>query len=99
KISCQFSLTLGEVPKERLANVLLFVPLGLVSWFATPRWMWLGLALVAPFVIEATQGLVLALNRNCDATDVLANLVGVGIGGGLAAVLSRLWSSRRQASA
>jgi len=99
KISCQFSLTLGEVPTERLANVLLFVPLGVVSWFAAPRWRWLGLALVAPFVIEATQGLVLALNRNCDATDVLANLVGVGIGVGLAAVLSRLWSSRRQASA
>ena len=90
KVTCQFHLSLGEVPKERLANVLLFVPLGFASWFAVPRWLWLSLAVVAPFVIEATQALVLALNRGCDATDVLANLMGLGFGVALAAVVRSL---------
>lgn len=87
QLTCQFRLTLGEVPKERLANVLLFVPLGFASWLATPRWFWLVLAAAAPFVIEGSQALVLALNRGCDAMDVVANLVGLGLGAVLAAVV------------
>lgn len=80
KVTCQFQITIGEVPRERLANVLLFVPLGFASWLAAPRWLWLCLALAAPFFIEGAQALVLALNRGCDATDVLANLAGLAIG-------------------
>ncbi len=95
RITCSLSLNLGEVPKERIANILLFVPLGCASWVASPRRFWLGLAFAAPFVVEASQGLVLALNRECDATDVLANLVGVGIGACLAVAVSAVWSRRK----
>jgi glycopeptide antibiotics resistance protein len=91
QVTCKFAFTLGEVPKERLANVLLFVPLGLVSWFATPRWFWVGLAVVAPFLIEAAQGLIVAMNRVCDVMDVAANVLGVALGVGLAVVARRLW--------
>jgi len=91
-ITCSFSLSLGEVPEERLANVALFVPLGFISWFATPRLVWLGMAFLAPFVIEATQGLILALNRECDVTDVLANVMGVGVGVAAAVLLAGVWS-------
>ena len=92
QVTCKFALTLGEVPKERLANVLLFMPLGFVSWFATPRWFWVGLAVVAPFLIEATQGLIVAMNRGCDVMDVAANVLGVAVGVGLAVVARRLWT-------
>lgn len=91
-ITCSFSLSLGEVPEERLANVALFVPLGFISWFATPRLVWLGMAFLAPFVIEATQGLILALNRECDVMDVLANVMGVGVGVAAAVLLAGVWS-------
>jgi glycopeptide antibiotics resistance protein len=98
QITCSLSGNLGEVPKERIANTLLFVPRGFVSWVASPRRFWLGLALAAPFVVEASQGLVLALNRDCDAMDVLANLVGVGVGASLAVAVSAVWSRRRAAA-
>ncbi|MEI6372497.1 MAG: VanZ family protein [Actinomycetes bacterium] len=91
QVTCKFAFTLGEVPKERLANVLLFVPLGLVSWFATSRWFWVGLAVVAPFLIESAQGLIVAMNRGCDVMDVAANVLGVAVGVGLAVVARRLW--------
>ena len=94
QVTCQFRLTLGEVPKERLANVLLFIPLGFASWFATPRWLWLVLAATAPFVIEGSQALVLALNRGCDAMDVFANLVGLGLGVALAAAVGLISANR-----
>jgi hypothetical protein len=98
-VTCSFSLSLGEVPKERLANVVLFVPLGFASGLATPRRLWLALAFVAPFVIEATQGLILALNRECDVTDVLANEVGVGVGVLAAALIGGTWFRVRSGSA
>ena len=91
QVTCKFALTLGGVPKERLANVLLFMPLGFVSWFAMPRWLWVGLAVVAPFLIEATQGLIVAMNRGCDVMDVAANVLGVALGVGLAVLARRLW--------
>lgn len=71
--------------------MLLFVPLGLVSWFATPRWFWVGLAVVAPFLIEAAQGLIVAMNRGCDVMDVAANVLGVAVGVGLAVIARQLW--------
>jgi len=90
QVTCKFALTLGEVPKERLANVLLFVPVGLVSWFASPRWFWVALAVAAPFLIEATQGLIVAMNRGCDVMDVAANVLGVAVGVGLGVGIRRL---------
>jgi hypothetical protein len=92
-VTCNFGLTIGSVPKERLANVLLFVPLGALSWLVNPRWLWVGLVVLAPFAIEATQGLVLAMNRACDVMDVAANVIGVGIGVALAVLGRRLLTS------
>lgn len=87
QIRCSFDLTLGEVPRERLANVLLFIPLGCVTWFARARRAWLVGAVAAPFAIEALQGVVLALNRQCDVTDVVANLTGLVTGLALGALI------------
>jgi hypothetical protein len=95
RVTCNFALNLGLVPTERLANVLLFVPLGLVSWFALPRWLWVALAVVTPFVIEASQGQIVAMNRACDVMDVAANVLGVALGVGLALVSSLLWKRSR----
>ena len=80
QVTCKFALTMGAVPKERLANVLLFVPLGFVSWFASPRWIWVAAACAAPLLIEAAQGVIVAMNRGCDVMDVVANVLGVGLG-------------------
>lgn len=47
-----------------------------------------------PFVIEALQGLVLDLNRRCDASDVVSNLVGLAIGLVLGSLLGRAIGGR-----
>jgi hypothetical protein len=95
RVTCKFALTLGIVPEERIANVLLFVPLGFVSWFASPRWFWVALAVAAPFVIEASQGLIVAMNRDCDVMDVAANVLGVALGVGIALLGRWLWKPSR----
>ncbi len=94
-VTCDFALALGEVPAERLANVLLFVPLGLVSWLASSRWFWVTLAVAAPFLIEASQGLIVAMNRGCDVVDVTANVLGIAVGVGLAVLGRWLWRRSR----
>lgn len=76
---------------EESMNVLLFVPLGmavgLVGGRAGRRLAICGLAL--PFVIEATQALVPALGRSCEASDLVDNPTGFVIG------LALGWSARR----
>ena len=64
-------------------NVLLFVPLGLAIGLLPPsrrRTILAAAALVLPFVIEATQLLVPALDRICQSADVFDNLTGLAIG-------------------
>jgi glycopeptide antibiotics resistance protein len=84
---------------ETSLNVLLFVPLG-VSIAFLPRSRLKAAILVAaialPFAVEATQLLVLWLDRACESADVVDNLTGLalGLGGGvvagrLAAALAR----------
>ena len=94
--SCDFS-RVGFAPLRDLLrfgdtslNVLMFVPLG-VSIGLLPRSR-LKLAIVVaaialPFAIEATQLVVLWLDRACESADVVDNLTGlaIGLGGGIVA--------------
>ena len=84
-------MQLGDSPNERLANVVLFVPLGLATWFAAPRWAWIAAGAAAPFVLESVQGSAPDLGRACDASDVLANLFGFGLGLVLSSSVRRDW--------
>lgn len=82
---------------QRGANVLLLVPLGLLS--ALPRTrrtlaVALGAALALPFVAETFQYLVPALARVCDVEDLADNLTGVA-SGALLGLLVRAWWVRR----
>jgi hypothetical protein len=73
---CSTAIEVGDWPRERVYNVILFLPLGFLSALVSrPRVALLGAAL-APFLIEGLQA-VLPLGRACDLMDVLANLVGV----------------------
>jgi hypothetical protein len=89
---CSFVLQLGDSPHERLANVALFVPLGAVTWFVAPRWLWIAVGAAAPFVIEAVQGVLPSLGRQCDASDAAANLIGFALG--LATAVAGAWVVR-----
>ncbi len=82
---------------ERAANVLLFVPAGLLLCYLLPRtgrWLvWL-LCVAASVGVEAAQ---LALpGRDATPNDVLTNGLGAGIGVLLHAVLSRRRTPRRR---
>ncbi|RYB94314.1 VanZ family protein [Nocardioides oleivorans] len=80
---------------QRTLNVLLFVPAGLFLVLAVGRW-WiglvlapLGLGLLAAYSlgIELTQLQLARLDRACDVTDMVDNIVGAGIGFALGLLL------------
>lgn len=91
---------------QRMLNVLVFVPAGVLLVLAAARWRaaWvlvpLGLAGLAAYsaAIEATQLELARIDRACDVTDVIDNVtgavLGVGVGVLLALVL-RPWRHRR----
>lgn len=70
-------------PNETSANVVLFVPLGIVLGLL-PRgnrtYACVATALVFPFIIEATQLLLPVLARGCQSADVVDNLAGLLLG-------------------
>jgi hypothetical protein len=91
---------------QRTLNVLLFVPAGLFLVLAVGRW-WTGLVL-APvglaalaaysLTIEFTQLQLARLDRACDVTDMVDNILGAGIGFAMGLVLLpvvRPWRGRR----
>ena len=91
---------------QRTLNVLLFVPAGLFLVLAVGRW-WSGLVL-APvglaaltaysLTIEFTQLQLARLDRACDVTDMVDNILGAGIGFAMGLVLLpvvRPWRGRR----
>lgn len=82
---------------EFLANVVLFVPLGVLLPSALPR-VPLTLLLAVPVLgslgVEVAQLLVVP-GRTPDAVDVLANSTGGALGLLLGADLLRLWHARR----
>lgn len=71
----------SSAPREALANVAVFVPLGLFLATLLPRWSWLGITAVAGFIsasLEVTQyawGIGVA-----DITDVITNTTGALVG-------------------
>ena len=94
---------------QRTLNVLLFVPAGLFLVLAVGRW-WSGL-LLAPLGlvalaayslgIELVQLQLARLDRACDVTDMVDNVLGAGIGCVVGLVLLpvlRPWRGRRAAA-
>jgi hypothetical protein len=91
---------------QRTLNVLLFVPAGAFLVLAVGRW-WsglvlapVGLALLAAYslAIELTQLQLARLDRACDVTDVVDNVLGAGLGfvvGLLLLPVVRPWRGRR----
>ena len=92
---------------QRTLNVLLFVPAGMFLVLAVGRW-WSGLVL-APLgllglaayslAIEFTQLQLARLDRACDVTDLVDNVLGAGIGfviGLLLLPVVRPWRSRQR---
>jgi len=92
---------------QRTLNVLLFVPAGMFLVLAVGRW-WSGLVL-APLgllglaayslAIEFTQLQLARLDRACDVTDLVDNVLGAGIGfviGLLLLPVVRPWRGRRR---
>jgi glycopeptide antibiotics resistance protein len=90
---------------QRTLNVLLFVPAGMFLVLAVGRW-WAGL-LLAPIglaclaayslLIELVQLQLARLDRACDVTDMVDNVVGAGIGFAIGLVLLpilRPWRGR-----
>jgi hypothetical protein len=94
---------------QQLLNALLFVPAGLLMTVAFSRWRTakvlvpLGFLLLAAYSlgIEETQLRVARIDRACDVTDIIDNVVGAGLGvvlGLLLLPLLRPWRARRRAS-
>ena len=91
---------------QRTLNVLLFVPAGMFLVLAVGRW-WTGL-LLAPLgllglalyslAIEFVQLELARLDRACDVTDMVDNILGACIGVGLGLLVlpfARPWRGRR----
>ncbi|WP_336661920.1 VanZ family protein [Leucobacter sp. USHLN154] len=86
----------GYAELERLANVVMFVPVGFFLALLLPgAWRWLALLLTpaASAIIETTQLLVLP-QRFATFADVVANSLGGWIGVGFAALLMQLLHAR-----
>lgn len=91
---------------QRLLNGLVFVPSGALLVLVAARWRaaWVvvpvGLALLAGYstMIELTQLAAARIDRACDVTDIIDNVIGAGIGVGLGVLLLpavRPWRWRR----
>ena len=92
---------------QRTLNVLLFVPAGVFLVLAVGRW-WaglvlapLGLACLAAYslAIELVQLQLARLDRACDVTDMVDNVLGAGIGfvaGVVLLPLVRPWRGRQR---
>ncbi|NRG41637.1 VanZ family protein [Rathayibacter sp. VKM Ac-2835] len=83
---------------EAAANVLLFVPLGLLAALHLPArraWLAVLLGMLTSTAVEAVQLLLLA-QRHADLHDVLANTIGAAVGAAIGALLRGLLLARRR---
>lgn len=87
----------SAVVLEVLANVALFVPVGLLLAFALPRlrlWQIVVIGALMSAVIESVQGFM--PSRFPTLSDVIANTTGTLLGGVLAVLLVRLGAGARR---
>ncbi len=85
----------ASVPREILANVLLFVPFGVYLGFVAPSWRWWkagGVFLAASLILEVAQHLL--STGSFDSTDVITNTVGGLAGLGLMVLIRRALRQR-----
>ncbi|CAN5303071.1 hypothetical protein BH11ACT5_BH11ACT5_06400 [soil metagenome] len=78
---------------EFLANVGMFVPLGVLVLLLMRRWWMLFAGTAFSAFIETYQALFLP-GRYPELRDVLSNSIGFLLGAGVAYVLHRFWSNR-----
>jgi VanZ family protein len=83
---------------EFVANILLFVPLGLLLRLAAPRGGWVGATVIGAVVSVAIEVLQVWTPRVSDPRDIVANTLGALAGALLGAVVSRLASPTRDRS-
>lgn len=81
---------------EFTANILLFVPLGLLLRLAVPRATWLGAAVLGSAVSVVIEVLQVSTPRVSDPRDLLANTLGALIGAVLGAVVSGIANRSRR---
>jgi glycopeptide antibiotics resistance protein len=81
---------------EFTANILLFVPLGLLLRLAVPRATWLGATTLGGAVSVVVEVLQVSTPRVSDPRDLLANTLGALIGALLGAAVSGIASLRRR---
>jgi VanZ like protein len=90
---------------QRVLNAVVFVPTGALLVLVAARWKWawatvpLGLAALAAYstLIELVQLEAARIDRACDVTDIIDNVIGAGIGaliGILLLPLVRPWRLR-----
>ena len=85
----------ASAPVEVVANLVLFIPLGIYLGLLAPRWPWwaaAGTIAGASVALEVTQ-YVLAVGRS-DTTDVIVNTVGGLVGLGLLALARHTLAAR-----
>ncbi len=91
---------------QRLLNAVVFAPSGALLVLVAARWRWawatvpVGLAALAAYstLIELTQLEAARIDRACDVTDIIDNVIGAGVGAlvGIAVLpLVRPWRFRR----
>ncbi|MGM1018134.1 MAG: VanZ family protein [Actinomycetota bacterium] len=86
---------MGFSTLEVLANILVFIPVGILAFVFAPRRIWPVAFLVGPLVsiaIELVQGIALP-ERASTVADVIANSAGATIGVGVALLCTLLASS------
>ncbi|MCK2037608.1 VanZ family protein [Microbacterium sp. SSW1-49] len=81
---------------EIIANVLVFVPVGVIAFLFTPRIVWPVALLVGPAISLAIEGAqrVALPHRAATLSDVLANSAGATIGVAIALVCTLLFAPR-----
>ncbi len=85
----------ANAPVEVVANLVLFIPLGIYLGLLAPRWPWwaaAGTIAGASVALEVTQ-YVLAVGRS-DTTDVIVNTLGGLVGLGLLALARHTLAAR-----
>jgi len=79
---------------DPILNVFMFIPLGVAIGLLPPsgarRWLVVA-ALLLPLAIEATQGIVIVLDRACQGGDVFDNAVGLCLGLAAGSAARAIW--------